>query len=163
VPLPNRVHLYSRSLISRVSTKHYNSTHLIFVTGEAFLAQSPQLAKQMAIAADFGRVYEIGPVFRAENSFTHRHMTEFIGLDLEMAIDEHYHEVMELLDSLLLHIFRGLRDNYSKEIEIVRQQFPAEPFIWREGPEGTLRLTFAEAVDLLVEDGVSKEDLDDIE
>jgi aspartyl/asparaginyl-tRNA synthetase len=133
------------------------------VTGEAFLAQSPQLAKQMAIAADFGRVYEIGPVFRAENSFTHRHMTEFIGLDLEMAIDEHYHEVMELLDSLLLHIFRGLRDNYSKEIEIVRQQFPAEPFIWREGPEGTLRLTFAEAVDLLVEDGVSKEDLDDIE
>jgi aspartyl/asparaginyl-tRNA synthetase len=45
------------------------------------------------ICADFEKVYEIAPVFRAENSFTHRHMTEFIGLDLEMAIDEHYHEV----------------------------------------------------------------------
>ena len=49
----------------------------------------------MMICADFERVYEIAPVFRAENSQTHRHMTEFIGLDLEMAIDEHYHEVME--------------------------------------------------------------------
>lgn len=48
----------------------------------AFLAQSPQLAKQMCIAADFERVYEIGPVFRAENSNTTRHMTEYTGLDL---------------------------------------------------------------------------------
>lgn len=45
----------------------------------AFLAQSPQLAKQLAISADFGRVYEIGPVFRAENSNTHRHLTEYTG------------------------------------------------------------------------------------
>ncbi|WAQ84297.1 hypothetical protein PtA15_4A750 [Puccinia triticina] len=57
----------------------------------AFLAQSPQLAKQMAIAADFERVYEIGPVFRAENSNTY---PEFIGLDLEMAINEHYHDLL---------------------------------------------------------------------
>lgn len=117
----------------------------------------------MAIAADFERVYEIGPVFRAENSNTHRHMTEFIGLDLEMAIEEHYHEVLELLDGLFLHIFRGLRDRYKREIEVVRQQFPADEFKWREGPEGTLRLTFKEAVDLLVEDGVPRESLDDIE
>ena len=66
---------------------------LIFVSGYAYLAQSPQLAKQMCIAADFERVYEIGPVFRAEKSFTSRHLTEFMGLDLEMAIEEHYHEV----------------------------------------------------------------------
>ncbi len=48
----------------------------------AFLAQSPQLAKQMCIAADFERVYEIGPVFRAEDSNTPRHLTEYTGLDL---------------------------------------------------------------------------------
>lgn len=54
---------------------------------------SPQLYKQMAICADFERVFEIGPVFRAENSFTHRHMCEFTGLDLEMEIKEHYFEV----------------------------------------------------------------------
>lgn len=116
----------------------------------------------MAIAADFERVYEIGPVFRAENANTHRHMTEFIGLDLEMAIEEHYHEVMELLDGLLLHIFRGLKQKYANEIEVVGKQFPADEFKWREGPEGTLKFTFAQAVDLLVEDGVPRGDLDDI-
>ena len=131
--------------------------------GKAFLAQSPQLAKQMAIASDFERVYEIGPVFRAEDSNTHRHMTEFIGLDLEMAIEEHYHEVMELLDGLFLHMFRGLKQKYAKEIETVRKQFPADEFKWREGPGGTLKLSFREAVDLLVADGVPREELDDIE
>ncbi|TFK41105.1 hypothetical protein BDQ12DRAFT_678906 [Crucibulum laeve] len=133
-----------------------------YFKGSAFLAQSPQLAKQMAIAADFERVYEIGPVFRAEDSNTHRHLTEFIGLDLEMTIEEHYHEVMEMLDGLFIAIFRGLREKYKKEIDVVRQQFPADEFKWREGPEGTLRLTFKEAVDILVESGVPREDLDDI-
>ena len=117
----------------------------------------------MAIAADFERVYEIGPVFRAENSNTHRHMTEFIGLDLEMAIDEHYHEVLEMLDGLFIHMFRSLKQKYAKEIETVGRQFPAEEFKWREGPEGTLKISFAEAVDLLVQDGVPRETLDDIE
>lgn len=79
-----------------------------------------------------------------------------------MAIEEHYHEVMELLDGLFLHIFRSLREGFKNEIEIVRKQFPADEFIWREGPEGTLRLTFAEAVDLLVADGVDRSVLDDI-
>ena len=59
----------------------------------AFLAQSPQLYKQMAIAADFEKVFEIGPVFRAEDSNTHRHLCEFTGMDFEMAFNEHYHEV----------------------------------------------------------------------
>jgi len=133
-----------------------------YFKGNAYLAQSPQLAKQMAIAADFERVYEIGPVFRAEDSNTHRHMTEFIGLDLEMVIEEHYHEVMELLDGMLKGIFSGLREKYKKEIELVQKQFPADDFKWREGPECTLKLTFKEAIDILVEDGVPEEDLNDI-
>jgi aspartyl-tRNA synthetase len=133
-----------------------------YFKGGAFLAQSPQLAKQMAIAADFERVYEIGPVFRAEDSNTHRHLTEFMGLDLEMTIEEHYHEVMEMLDGMLVNIFRGLRDQYTNEVEVVRKQFPADEFKWREGPEGTFRMTFKEAVDHLVADGVDPEVLDDI-
>jgi len=130
-----------------------------YFKGDAFLAQSPQLAKQMAIAADFERVYEIGPVFRAENANTHRHMTEFIGLDLEMAIEEHYHEVLELLDSLFKSIFAGLKSKYKKEIEVIGKCFEAEEFTWLDE---TLRMTFADAVNLLVEDGVPREDLDDI-
>ncbi|KAJ7706118.1 hypothetical protein B0H17DRAFT_1035799 [Mycena rosella] len=124
-----------------------------YFKGSAFLAQSPQLAKQMAIAADFERVYEIGPVFRAEDSNTHRHLTEFMGLDLEMTIEEHYHEVMELLDGLFLSIFRGLKEKYQNEISIVGKQFPADE---------NVKLTFRQAIDILVEDGVPRESLDDI-
>src|SRR5712691_9498058 len=113
----------------------------------------------MAIAADFERVYEIGPVFRAENANTHRHLTEFVGLDLEMTIEEHYHEVLELLDGLFKHIFKSLKGGYQKEIDAVGAQFPAEEFKWKEE---TLKLTFAQAVDLLAEDGVDRSILDDI-
>ena len=70
----------------------------------------------MCIAGDMGRVYEIGPVFRAENSNTHRHLTEYTGLDLEMEIDNHYHEVMDMLDQLFLHIFRGLYSGFRDEV-----------------------------------------------
>ena len=113
----------------------------------------------MAIAADFERVYEIGPVFRAENANTHRHMTEFVGLDLEMTIEEHYHEVLELLDGLFKHLFKSLKERYQKEIDAIGEQFPAEEFKWKEE---TLKLTFSQAVDLLAEDGVDRSILDDI-
>jgi aspartyl/asparaginyl-tRNA synthetase len=116
----------------------------------------------MAIAADFERVYEIGPVFRAEDSNTHRHLTEFIGLDLEMSIEEHYHEVLELLDGMFLNIFKGLKDKYKDEIQAIGKQFPADEFKWREGPEGTLRLTYKEAIQMLVDDGVPLGPTDDI-
>jgi aspartyl/asparaginyl-tRNA synthetase len=69
------------------------------------LAQSPQFYKQMAICSDLGRVFEIGPVFRAENSYTHRHLCEFTGLDMEMALHESYHEVLDVLDALFVHMF----------------------------------------------------------
>lgn len=78
--------------------------------GSAYLAQSPQLYKQMAIAADFEKVYTVGAVFRAEDSNTHRHLTEFTGLDLEMAFHYHYHEVMLTIGNLFTDIFKGLRD-----------------------------------------------------
>lgn len=96
----------------------------------AFLAQSPQLAKQMAIAADFGRVYEIGPVFRAENSNTHRHLTEYTGLDIEMAIEEHYHEMLETLDATIKNILSGVYTKFRREIEIIKEQFPSEDVKW---------------------------------
>lgn len=116
----------------------------------AFLAQSPQLGKQMCIAADFRRVFEIGPVFRAENSNTHRHLTEFTGLDLEMAIDEHYHEVLRVLDSTFKAMFSYVYENYKDEIEVVKQQFPHDDLVWLDQ---TPILPFAEAVRMLNESG----------
>lgn len=130
-----------------------------YFKGDAFLAQSPQLAKQMAIAADFGRVYEIGPVFRAEDSNTPRHMTEFTGLDLEMAFDEHYHEVLDTLAGLFTFIFQQLPKRYAKEIEAVRRQFPVDEFLV---PDVMPRLEFPEAVKILREAGQEIGDHDDL-
>ncbi|KAK4560812.1 aspartate--tRNA ligase dps1 [Recurvomyces mirabilis] len=121
----------------------------------AFLAQSPQLGKQMAIASDLRRVFEIGPVFRAENSNTHRHLTEFTGLDLEMAIDEHYHEVLRTLDSTFKAIFKHIYDNYRPEIEDVKRQFPHEDLVWLEE---TPVIPFAQAIRMLNESGHLSED-----
>ncbi|OJD29850.1 aspartyl-trna cytoplasmic [Diplodia corticola] len=116
----------------------------------AFLAQSPQLAKQMCISADFGRVYEIGAVFRAENSNTHRHLTEYTGLDLEMAIDEHYHEVLRMLDNTFKFMFKGIYEKYRHELDVVKRQFPHEDLVWLDQ---TLTLSFAEAIRLLNDSG----------
>jgi aspartyl/asparaginyl-tRNA synthetase len=66
----------------------------------------------MAIAADFDRVYTIGSVFRAEDSNTHRHLTEFIGLDIEVALKYHYHEVLDIFSDLFTRIFKGLEQRF---------------------------------------------------
>lgn len=116
----------------------------------AFLAQSPQLGKQMSIAADLRRVFEIGPVFRAENSNTHRHLTEFTGLDLEMAIDEHYHEVLRTLDSTFKAIYKYIYDNYRHEVDIVKTQWPHEDLVWLDE---TPIIPFAEGIRMLNESG----------
>lgn len=127
--------------------------------GEAFLAQSPQFYKQMAICADFDRVFEIAPVFRAENSFTHRHMTEFVGVDLEMTFNEHYHEVLDLIGEMFVFLFDELKAQYAKEIETVRRQYPFEDLKYL--PK-TLVLTFAEGIQMLRAAGVDIGDYDDL-
>ena len=121
----------------------------------AFLAQSPQLAKQMAIASDFERVYEIGPVFRAENSNTHRHLTEYTGLDLEMAIEEHYHEALQMILETLKYIFKGLYDRYATEIAAIKHHFPHEDLVWLDV---TPVIPFAEGIQMLQESGWTNED-----
>lgn len=63
---------------------------------------------------DFQRVFEVGPVFRAENSFTHRHMCEFVGLDVEFAIKEHYMEILDFFGELFPYIFEGLEKRFGK-------------------------------------------------
>lgn len=68
------------------------------------------------------RVYEVGPVFRAENSNTHRHLTEFTGLDLEMAFDKNYYEVMDLIDEMFLYIFKALGTKYRNEVSLLVSQ-----------------------------------------
>ena len=125
----------------------------------ATLAQSPQLYKQMAISADLGRVYEIGPVFRAENSKTRRHLCEFTGLDLEMEIYEHYSEVLEVIHRMFRHIFDGLETKYAKELAIVREQYPSEKVRFTREP---LILHWPEGIKLLRDAGVEINEWEDL-
>jgi ergosteryl-3beta-O-L-aspartate synthase len=109
----------------------------------------------MAVASDFERVYEVGAVFRAENSNTHRHLTEYTGLDIEMAIEEHYHEALEVLDATIKNIFAGLYKRYRREIDIIKTQFPHEDLVWLEK---TPVIPFADAVKFLADSGWLDED-----
>lgn len=126
---------------------------------DACLAQSPQLYKQMAAAcSDLERVFEIGPVFRAENSNTHRHLCEFHGLDMEMAIHEHYFEVLDVFSELFVYIFDGLNQRFRAEIEAVRAQHPFEDLQYTRP---SLRITYAEGITMLKTAGVDINDGDD--
>ncbi|KAK9704638.1 aspartate--tRNA ligase dps1 [Basidiobolus ranarum] len=153
------VEIHTPKIISAASEGGANVFKVSYFKGEAFLAQSPQLYKQMCVCGDFERVFEIGSVFRAENSNTHRHMTEFIGLDLEMAFEEHYHEVMYLIGDLFTYIFDGLKTQYRAEIETIRRQYPFEEI---EYPPKPLRLEFKDAVALLRENGVEMGEFEDL-
>ncbi len=125
----------------------------------ACLAQSPQLYKQMAIASDLDRVFEIAPVFRAENSNTRRHLCEFTGLDLEMAFHLHYNEVIGLLHQMFVHIFDGLETRHADELAAIRAQYPSERPRWTEQP---CIVHWEEGMRMLDEAGVGSAGLDDL-
>lgn len=83
----------------------------------ANLAQSPQFYKQMAMMAGFNRVFEIGPVFRANKSFTPRHDTEFTSVDMEVAWINNHDDLMTLEENWLRHILSRISDQYGEQIE----------------------------------------------
>ncbi|KAI1761203.1 aspartyl-tRNA synthetase [Hypoxylon sp. FL1150] len=122
----------------------------------AYLAQSPQLAKQMVISADFKKVYEIGPVFRAENSNTHRHLTEYTGLDVEMSLKESYQELIQTMDKVLKAIFTAVQA--MPELKNVRERWPSEDLVWLDE---TPVIPFLEGIQMLRDDGreIEEEDL----
>jgi aspartyl-tRNA synthetase len=127
---------------------------------KACLAMSPQLHKQMTAACSgFERVFETGPVFRAENSNTRRHLCEFTGFDMEMAIHEHYDEILDVFSDLFIAIFDGLNDRCRTEIERVREQHPFEDLKYLKP---TLKITYAEGCKLLREAGVDQDDYEDL-
>lgn len=113
----------------------------------------------MAIAADFDKVFTVGAVFRAEDSNTHRHLTEFVGLDLEMSFKYHYHEVVNTIGATFTQMFKDLRDFYGKEITAVGQQYNVEPFKFLEPP---LKLEYAQGVEMLRQAGIEMNDDEDL-
>lgn len=85
----------------------------------AFLTQSPQFYKQMSMASGFERTFEIGDCFRAEQSFTARHATEFTALDVEMSYINSYSDIMDYEEDLITYVLNQINNEYGKEIKEV--------------------------------------------
>lgn len=154
------IELHSPKLLRGASEGGADVFTLDYFGQTASLAMSPQLQKQQACAcAGFEKVFVTGPVFRAENSNTRRHLCEFTGFDLEMVIKEHYDEVLDLFSDLFIHIFDGINKRCKRELEAVREQHPFEDLRYCKP---TLKLTYAEGCKLLREAGVDQDDYDDL-
>jgi len=108
---------------------------------EAFLNQSPQLYKQMMMAAGFEKVYEIGPIFRAEEHNTTKHLNEATSIDIEVSFADHY-EVMRILEDLIVETYRHVEETCADQLanlEISDFAVPKGPFP---------RLAYAEAIEI---------------
>jgi aspartyl-tRNA synthetase len=113
----------------------------------AYLAQSPQFYKQMAMAGGFEKVFEVGPVFRANPSFTSRHDTEFTSVDVELSWVDSHEDVMVFEEQWLEHVFKVVKEVHGEAIAEtfgVDTVVPATPFP---------RISLADAKELLRANG----------
>ncbi|WP_416976902.1 aspartate--tRNA(Asn) ligase [Streptomyces sp. T028] len=150
--------MHTPKLMGTASESGAEVFKLGYFGGSAYLAQSPQFFKQMAISGGVDRVFEIGPVFRAEPSFTSRHATEFTGVDVELAWIDGVEDVMAFEEHMLTHAIAKVADAHGGAIAErfgVEVTVPTTPFP---------RVTMAEAQKILRESGWdragAKEDLD---
>lgn len=140
--------IYAPAFMSAPSESGAEAFEVKYFGKKAYLAQSPQFYKQMAMAAGFERVYMIGPVFRAEPSFTTRHMTEFTGWDFELSYVESHFDVMGLEERLIVSMF----DRVNKELDL-SLAIPSAPFP---------KVTMSEAKEKLAKVGVESEKPTDV-
>ncbi len=123
--------VHTPKLIAAASESGAEVFEVRYFDRKAYLAQSPQFYKQMAMAAGLERIFEVGPVFRAEKSHTNRHATEFTGFDLEFSFIDSFRDVMALEAELLAFTLARVKEKHGDEIarlfgeEVV---VPALPF-----------------------------------
>jgi len=106
-----------------------------------YLSQSPQVYKQMFVAGGFERVYEIGVVFRAENSNTTRHLTEFTGIDFEMGFIKDFSDVMDIIEKMMITLLTQLKHECSRELKLLQVEIDI--------PKKIPRITMEEAKEFL--------------
>ena len=111
--------IHTPKLIGAASESGADVFEVKYFDRKAYLAQSPQFYKQMAMASGFERIFEVGPVFRAEKSFTSKHTTEFSGFDLEFSFIESFRDVMTLQQELLTFALSKVKEAYGEDIERV--------------------------------------------
>jgi len=139
----NFLEIHSPKIMGAPSESGAELFEMKYFERKAYLAQSPQFYKQMAMAAGFDRVFEIGPVFRADPSFTSRHMTEFTGIDMEMSWVESHEDVMAFMECWLQYTLQKVKELHGEEI---RERLGYELTI----PEVPFpRISMKEAVEIL--------------
>lgn len=112
----NFVEIHTPKLIAAASESGSDVFEVKYFDGKAYLAQSPQFYKQMAMAAGLERIFETGPVFRAEKSYTNKHATEFTGFDLEFSYITGFEDVMKMEEELLTYAFAKIKEAHGEEI-----------------------------------------------
>lgn len=127
----NFIEIHTPKLIGAASESGADVFEVKYFDRSAYLAQSPQFYKQMAMASGFERIFEVGPVFRAEKSYTSKHTTEFSGFDLEFSYINSYRDVMHMEEQLLKAGLQAVKDAYGDQIrELFGQEVivPETPF-----------------------------------
>ena len=138
--------IHSPKLVEAGAEGGANIFSLDYFGRQAYLAQSPQFYKQMMVGV-YERVYEIGPVFRAEKHDTSRHLNEYTGVDFEMGYIESFEEIMEMEDGMIQAALRHLQEAYSQELQLLGQESIQEYL-----PMGRIpRIRFAQAKALVAE------------
>jgi aspartyl-tRNA synthetase len=125
------VELHSPKLMGSASESGAELFKVEYFEGVAYLAQSPQFYKQMAMAAGFGKVFEVGPVFRANPSFTSRHDTEFTSVDVEISWIDSHEDVMAFEERWLAHVLAAVSEAHGEQIAStfgVELVVPSAPF-----------------------------------
>lgn len=126
----NFIEIHTPKIINAASESGAEVFELKYFDKKAYLAQSPQFYKQMAMSAGFEKVFEIAPAFRAENSNSYRHATEFTSFDIEFNIDS-YLDVMDFEEDLLIEGIKAVKEKYEEEIKQifgVEINVPKKPF-----------------------------------
>jgi len=127
----NFVEIHTPKFISVPSESGSNVFEVSYFNRKAYLAQSPQFYKQMAMCSGFENVFEIAPAFRAENSNSYRHATEFNSFDIEMSYVENLEELMDFEEDLFIAGLSAVKEKYGeqiKELFNVDVVIPAKPF-----------------------------------
>lgn len=116
--------IFTPKLVSQGAEGGANVFQLKYFEKEAYLAQSPQFYKQMMVAGGLERVFEIAPVYRAEQHNSSRHLNEYISLDVELAFIEDVYEVMQLETDVLRYMFEKVKKFCAKELELLQIEIP---------------------------------------
>lgn len=129
----NFLQIYTPCLMSTSSETGSEVFEVKYFERKAYLSQSPQFYKQMAMASGLEKVFCFGPVFRAELSFTTRHVTEFTGWDFEVSYINSHFELMSIEEDLLISGFQRVKEDLSIDIEVPSKPFPKITFAEAKG------------------------------